>query len=108
MPEDRALELERVGPVIRARLAGRHLSDEDEVLSVGRQLSEVLERGDCRELEVSLDGAEGVGSPLVGKLVALHKQAEATGSCLVLSGIEPHLHAALKEAGLTELFHIRD
>jgi anti-anti-sigma factor len=89
-------------------LAQCRLTDEQEVFALGRKLSELLEQPDCRELVVSLEGAEGVGSALVGKLIALHKKAEATGRRLVLCGIEPHLYGALKDARLTELFHIRD
>jgi anti-anti-sigma regulatory factor len=107
MPEQRALEWERFGPVTRVRLAGRLLSAEEEVLALGRELSGLLGEGGCRELEVSLDGAEGVGSALVGKLVALHKQAEAVCGRLVLCDIEPRLYGALEQAGLTRLFHIR-
>jgi anti-anti-sigma factor len=89
-------------------LAQCRLSTEEEVLALGRKLSQLLDQGDCKELVVNLEGAEGVGSALVGRLVALHKRAEATGRRLVLCGVEPNLYGMLEKAGLTELFHIRD
>jgi anti-anti-sigma factor len=89
-------------------LAQCRLSNEEEVLALGRKLSQLLDQGDCKELVVNLEGAEGVGSALVGRLVALHKKAEATGRRLVLCGIDSHLYGALKEARLAEFFHIRD
>ncbi len=89
-------------------LAQCRLFDEEEVLALGRKLSQLLEQADCRELVVSLEGAQGVGSPLVGRLIALHKKAEASGRRLVLCGVELHLYEMLEKAGLTELFHMSD
>jgi anti-anti-sigma factor len=99
------LDLERAGEVALVRLAGRDLSGEEEVLTVGRQLSGLLEEG-CRQLVVSLAGAAGVGTALIGKLIMLHNQAEAAGGRLALCGLHPQLHQALEAAGLTRLFDI--
>jgi anti-anti-sigma factor len=104
-PTRRDLDPVRVGEALLVRLAGRDFSKEDEVLAVGRRLSGLLEEG-CRALVVSLEGAEGVGTALVGKLVMLHNQTAATGARLALCGVNPHLHRALERAGLARLFTI--
>jgi anti-anti-sigma factor len=87
------------------RLAGRDFSDEDEVLALGRQLAGLLDGG-CRALVVSLAGAVGVGTALVGKLLMLHNRAAAAGGRLALCGVAPHLSRALEVAGLARLFAI--
>jgi anti-anti-sigma factor len=104
-PPRRGPDLARAGAAAVVRLAGRDLADEDEVLAVGRQLFGLLDAG-CRALVVSLAGAEGVGTALVGKLVMVHNRAEAAGGRLALCGVPPHLSRALEVAGLARLFAI--
>jgi anti-anti-sigma regulatory factor len=95
----------RPGGVALVYLAGRDFSNADEVLAVGRELSALLDRG-CRELVVSLAGAVGVGTALIGKLLMLRNQAAAVGGRLALCRLAPQLHHDLEGAGLARLFHV--
>jgi anti-anti-sigma factor len=103
--QQRALDVEQVGEVVLARIS-RPLGKDNEVLAVGEALFDLLDRDGCRKLVVSLAGAEGVGTAMLGKLILLHKKAEAAGGRLALCGIGPELYPVLAVARLTQLFSI--
>jgi anti-sigma B factor antagonist len=105
-PEQRVLDVERVGGLTFARVTRRRLWDQDEAQALGRELVELLEQGGHPRLVVSLAGAEEVSSATLGKLIAVHRRVEALGGRLTLCHINPHLYEGLDVARLTQFFHV--
>jgi anti-sigma B factor antagonist len=104
--EPRVLDVESVGDVTLARVNCRRLWDEEEAQALGHQLTDLLDQGGCRWLIVSLARAEAVSSAALGRLIALHKRAEALGGRLALCNLNAHLREGLDVARLSHFFHI--
>jgi anti-sigma B factor antagonist len=100
------LDIESTGEVTFARVLCRRLWDEKEATALGLQLSALLDHGGCRRLVVSLEQAEAVSSAALGRLIALHKRAEALGGRLALCHLNAHLREGLDVARLSDFFHI--
>jgi anti-sigma B factor antagonist len=105
-PQPHGLEIEQVGEVVFARIIHSELFDEDEIQALARRLSDLLQGENCRRLVVSLAAVEGLGSAMMGKLIMIHKEAEAAGGRVALCGLAPALRRALEEARLAQFFHV--
>jgi anti-anti-sigma factor len=105
-PERPGLEVAATGCVTLVRLTAPTLWDEEQIQALAGHLFDLVEREGCRRLVVSLAAVEGFSVALLGKLLMLHKKAEAAGGRLALCGIDRRSQQALEGTELARLFHI--
>jgi anti-anti-sigma regulatory factor len=105
--ESDRLDVARRGKVLVVRLP-RRLGEGQDVNSAWQRLLALLRRGGPPRLVLSLAVGEESGSALVGRLIMLHRQAEAAGGRLALCRLPPALRGALEQTRLMAFFHVYD
>jgi anti-anti-sigma factor len=88
-PSSRWLEVEEVGSVTVVRVTARRILTEEAVEAVGRQLNALVAAPGCKNVVLQLNAVEGITTMMVGKLLGLHRQMQASGGRLVLCGAGP-------------------
>jgi anti-anti-sigma factor len=90
------IEVEQVGDVTVARLAGDGLWDDDRVRTLRAPLQGLVERAGRPGLVVEFGPVEHLSSSTVGLLVGLHRRARAAGGRLAFCGFSPGAWAVLE------------
>jgi stage II sporulation protein AA (anti-sigma F factor antagonist) len=107
-PADEWFTTEQVGEVTVVRFTSkcaRCLEDETIKQIADRLFGLQAEEG-RRRLVLSLAGVERLDSLLLGKLVALHKRALATGGTLALCQLNPQLYEVFQTLQLTTFLRV--
>ena len=105
------IEVEQVGGVTVARLAGDGLWNDDKVRTLRAPLQGLLERTARPGLVVEFGPVEHLSSSTVGLLVGLHMRARAAGGRLAFCGFSPRACAVLERVrvgGLLAVYPARE
>jgi anti-anti-sigma factor len=107
-PQDQSLWLQvnQVGETTVVRFRVQRLLKERTIESIGDQLIEMVEEQGCRRLVLDFHNVEAVVSTMVGKILALHTKAQATGGRLVLCNVGPALNEVFETLQLPRHLNI--
>jgi len=106
MPERRSLEVREVGDVTMVRFRDKRITEDHKAQEVGRELYNLVEGGNGKNVLVSLSSVDFLSSAALGKLVTLDKKTRARGGVLKLSDICPKLSQIFAVTRLDRLFDI--
>jgi anti-anti-sigma factor len=104
--DNQGVELKRVGPVTVVQFTCNELLDPEVVEALGRRLLDLVGEGERPRLVLNLEGVIRLGSPMVGKLIALHRRAQAAGGRIVVCHLNPLVAAVFRLLELSQLFAI--
>jgi anti-anti-sigma factor len=99
-------EAEQVGRQTIVRFTASVMVDEDAIAAAGRQLCKLAESPARRQIVVDFAGVDRVTTFLIGKLVELHKQLQASGGRLALCNVGADLQGVFKVLGLHRVLRI--
>jgi anti-anti-sigma regulatory factor len=105
--ELRQIQVENRDSVVCIRLRHRRMTDAD-LMMLGDELAETIERGPCRALVVGLgfDMLECIYSMFLGILISTRRRMLDRGGQMHLCEVGPASLGVLKTCKLTELFEI--
>jgi anti-sigma B factor antagonist len=101
------LDVEQVGDVPVARLAGDGFWEDETVRSLRGPLQGLLERPGSPGLVLDLAPLDHLSSSAIGLIVGLHRRARAAGRRVALCAVTPRARAVLERihlAGVLEVY----
>lgn len=100
------LHIDEQGDVLIATLTRPHLTDEENIEQLGRELNALVDQYNRRKVVISLEMVEFVTSSVLGKLITLHRKLHRKEGILLLSGARPTVGDILQSTRLDTYFHL--
>ncbi len=100
------LALETRGEVVVARLTRTHLSEEDNIEQMARELVMLIDQYGCRQLVLSFAAVEFVTSAALGKVIMVHRRLRREGGRMVVCAVHGTVAEVLHASRLDEYFRI--
>ena len=107
MTEGGSLEVRKVGDVTMVRFRDKRITEDRRAQEVGRELYNLVEGGNGKNVLVSLSSVDFLSSAALGKLITLDKKVKAKGGVLKLCSIRPEIYEVFAITRLDRLFDIR-
>src|SRR3712207_5214109 len=104
----RLLDIQQMGDVTVVKINPRNLMEEATAKAIGEQLLSLVKEAGCSKLVLDLSKVERITSMALGKVVGVHKEAEAAGGRLTLCKIQPRVKAIFDLLKLPTVLHIYD
>jgi anti-sigma B factor antagonist len=108
MATNRHLEVSDVGDVTVVRLTDRKVVDEANIQELGKELFNLVEEENRKNLLLNFSAVGFLSSSALGKLITLDKKVKAHGGKLKLSNIRPEIYEVFAITKLNKLFEIKD
>ena len=108
MATNRHLEVSDVGDVTVVRLTDRKVVDEANIQELGKELFNLVEEDNRKNLLLNFSAVGFLSSSALGKLITLDKKVKAHGGKLKLSNIRPEIYEVFAITKLNKLFEIKD
>jgi anti-sigma B factor antagonist len=99
--------VEQVGPLTVVRFSDVGFPEDEAVAEVRERLFDLVDREGRRQFLLRFGGVRGLGSRLLGQLVALHHKLQAVGGRLVLCEVSPSLYEFFEAAKLPGVLCLR-
>src|SRR5262245_27036262 len=103
----RWLEAEQAGPVTVVHFVRKRLWQDEAVEAVGEELFRLVDEEGRRLIVLSLAGVQSLGSRMLGKVDALHKQLQSVGGRLALCQASPFLEEFFTVTDLPSILAVR-
>jgi anti-sigma B factor antagonist len=100
------LALETRDDVVVARLTRAHLSEEDNIEQLARELVMLIDQYGCRRLVLSFAAVDFVTSAALGKVIMVHRRLHREGGRMVLCAVHGTVAEVLHASRLDEYFTI--
>ena len=105
-PHHPLLQVEQVGDVTVVRFTRRTILEPAAVEAIGQQLLALVRNEGRRKIVLNFDHVESVVSAMLGKFVALFREAEAAGGRLAFCKVDPFLLHIFKIGKLPQLIPV--
>jgi anti-anti-sigma factor len=105
-PSEPRLEVSRGRFHTIARVAGCNRLTDENLESIGQELSSLAENGGGKHLLLDLEAVEYLDAVALGKLVGLNKRLRAVGGRLTVSNPRPAVREILAATRMDHLFDI--
>lgn len=96
--------LENQGPAVVARITRSHLSEEENLEQIGRELLALVDDYQCRQLIVDLQAVEYITSAALGKLITLHRRMHRKEGKMIVCGAQGAVADVLRTSRLQDYF----
>jgi len=94
--------------IVCAKFNAAHLSDDDNVEQLGRELFALVERFHFTKMALSLSNVEGLSSSILGKMITLHRKLHRANGTLVICDINERVANVMKTTRLFDYFNTAD
>ncbi len=99
------MALEERDPTVVITITRPHLSEEENIDLLAKELNDLVDQRGCRQIVISLQQVEYITSAALGKLIALHRRLHRKEGRLVVCGaynsVKDVLHASRLDDYLT-------
>ncbi|HEV3261105.1 MAG TPA: STAS domain-containing protein [Gemmataceae bacterium] len=102
------LEVEQVGEVTLVTITPHKILEEETTETISAQLFSLVKELGCRKMVLNFGKVERLTSVMLGKVVMLHRKAEAAGGRLTLCRIQPKVYEIFELLKLPRLLNIYD
>ena len=92
--------------VVVVEMRVSHLTEEDNIEHLGRELFALVDQYGRRKLILSLDAVEHVTSSVLGKMITLHRKLHRQDGTLVLCDLCGSVADVLQTSRLINYFHV--
>jgi anti-sigma B factor antagonist len=85
-----------------------HLTEEENIEQLGRELFALVEQYDCRKVVLDLAAVSYATSSVLGKMISLHRKLHRNEGRLVMCSVRDELRRVLQSSRLIDYFHVAD
>lgn len=96
------------GDICVVQFARGHLTDDENIELMGRELFSLVEQFGCRKVVLSLAGVNFITSSVLGKMITLHRKLHRNKGMLVICDIPPAIAEIMRTSKLMSYFNIAD
>lgn len=100
------ITIEEQDDVVCVRFNDEHLTDENNIEEIGRELFSIVDQFGKRKLVLNLTGLKMITSSVLGKLITLHRRLHRLEGKLVLCGAGSYVSEILKTSRLHDYFNV--
>ena len=107
MSGERGFDVTNAGEITVVRLRDRKLHDQERIEELGRELFELVEGRNCRQLVLNFVDVEFISSATLGKLIVLDRKVKAVNGQLRMCHVSPEILEVFRVTRLDRVFDIR-
>lgn len=107
MSGERGFDVTNAGEITVVRLRDRKLHDQERIEELGRELFELVEGRNCRQLVLNFVDVEFISSATLGKLIVLDRKVKAVNGQLRMCRVSPEILEVFRVTRLDKVFDIR-
>jgi anti-sigma B factor antagonist len=108
MTAQRRIEVSTTGDVTVVRFVDRKVLDEESILELGKELFDLVEVQNRRQLLLNFTNVEFISSATLGKLIVLDRKVKTAKGRLRMCQIRPEILEVFRITKLDKVFDIRD
>lgn len=108
MTAHRRIEVSKTGDVTVVRFVDRKVLDEESIQELGKELFELVEVQNRRQLLLNFENVEFISSATLGKLIVLDRKVKTAKGRLRMCRIRPEILEVFRITKLDKVFDIRD
>lgn len=102
------MSLQERDPAVVLTITRPHLSEEENIDLLGKELNDLVDQHGCRQVIVSLQQVQYITSAALGKLIALHRRLHRKDGRLVVCGAFDSVKEVLHASKLDDYFTISE
>ena len=102
------MALEERDPTVVLTITRPHLSEEENIDLLAKELNDLVDQRGCRQIVISLQQVEYITSAALGKLIALHRRLHRKEGRLVVCGAYDSVKDVLRASRLDDYFTITE
>ena len=102
------MALEEREPTVVLTITRPHLSEEENIDLLAKELNDLVDQRGCRQIVISLQQVEYITSAALGKLIALHRRLHRKEGRLVVCGAYDSVKDVLRASRLDDYFTITE
>lgn len=102
------MAIEDRNPAVILTITRPHLSEEENIDLLGKELNDLVDQYGCRQIVVSLQRVEYITSAALGKLIALHRRLHRKDGRLVVCGAIDTVKDVLHASRLDDYFTVTE
>ena len=108
MTAQRRIEVSKTGDVTVVRFVDRKVLDEESIQELGKELFDLVEVQNRRQLLLNFANVEFISSATLGKLIVLDRKVKTAKGRLRMCQIRPEILEVFRITKLDKVFDIRD
>jgi anti-sigma B factor antagonist len=108
MTAQRRIEVSKTGDVTVVRFVDRKVLDEESIQELGKELFDLVEVQNRRQLLLNFANVEFISSATLGKLIVLDRKVKTAKGRLRMCHIRPEILEVFRITKLDKVFDIRD
>jgi anti-sigma B factor antagonist len=108
MTAQRRIEVSKTGDVTVVRFIDKKVLDDDGIQELGKELFELVEVQNRRQVLLNFSNVEFISSATLGKLIVLDRKVKTAKGRLRMCHIRPEILEVFRITKLDKVFDIRD
>lgn len=108
MTAQRRIEVSKTGDVTVVRFIDKKVLDEESIQELGKELFELVEVQNRRQMLLNFSNVEFISSATLGKLIVLDRKVKTAKGRLRMCHIRPEILEVFRITKLDKVFDIRD
>lgn len=102
-----AITSEKIGEILVVGFTDTKILDSQRIEQIGDELQKVIAQATDKKLLCTFRGVSFMSSPMVTKLLQLHKACKSAGVTLKFSDISPNMMEVFRITNLNKMFDIQ-
>lgn len=108
MTAQRRIEVSKAGDITVVRFVDRKVLDDESIQELGKELFDLVEMQNRRQLLLNFANVEFISSATLGKLIVLDRKVKTAKGRLRMCHIRPEILEVFRITKLDKVFDIRD